>query len=596
MQFARRVWLLCAVLTLAACGGGGSGGDEGFTAPPANVNTVSGFVVDGGPVANALVFVDDGVRRVTANTDGAGRYTLTNLGQFQFPVTITARSPARPAVPLQTVVLPGQTVAHITSATTAISRVLAAGSFTATEVVRVSRNLQTALGTYLPPRVTVNFFSDPNFQPNQPGQGAALDAVQILEQAGNIQLRSRFDPTLLVEFNPANANPPVLPRPADNQLVDTAAVSNLVRAFDQVFRSGNLSTANLRNVLHEDFQDDNGFRAENFAQVYNNPGLVSVAGFEVLRCMPDQGNLFDRCTLRLYFARPLTRFAEDFNNSNFTQVIRREAYDLMIERRASQTNPLRFAGGVFRPFAVQVKQIVRNSQLFGPSGIAVPENTIQPGAFIAAPVAPPDQFPASFGQLVNSNLVRAELLRIPAGQSAQSLFDVQRVVRGQCAETTSSLVRNPGPADSTASDCGVVALGSFANALPTASVAGELRLSMTQSLGNQANVVLSEPLRIDTTEFAGLNDFPVLDVESLSNLHAYSTNPAQRLLVITLRTPDNRQSVCISTGLEAEPICVYGQRRISLSPDQLGKARAFLLSSEDSAGNVIQRQYIAAAP
>lgn len=602
--FVNGVWivLVSAMVSLTACGGGGGGGDGGAPSGTVVASSVTGFVATGSPVRNALVSATNGVTTVTARTDASGRYTLNNISQFSFPLTITAVDPARADQTLSTVVLSGQRVANITPATTALARILANGQVTASEIVRLSRVLQNSLANYIqtPSSVAINFFSDAAFRPDSTGVDAIFDLVEIETDGNNFVLTSRPNPALQVTVNPAQANGPVLVRPLDSEMVSPSAVAALVQAFDNAFRTGNLSVTNLGNVLHSDFQDDAGFRIENFAQVYNNPSLVFVSGFEILRCFPDATvdgvALLDRCQVRLSFARPLTRFAEDFGNSNFTQVIRQEFYDLELERRGAQSNPLKFSGGYYKPFAGKVKRIDRITQSVGSNGFPSPSGPIQAGVFIQSPASAPGTQPANFGELVNSNLVRADLVQRVAGGGSSSLFSVSRVAAGQCGTGTRQLVVRPDPMAVGGADCGNVGFGTFVNGLPANSKAAEVFVDLTQRIGQQNFVSTSRSIRIDAPVASTAADYPVLNPESLGNLFEYASNSALRTVVVTLVTPPGRQSVCLSTGLEPEPICVYGQRRLSLTPDQIGKASTYLLSTEDSFGNVIQRRYQFALP
>ncbi len=589
-RMAASLWIVsfCA-LSVVSCGGGG-GGDSGVGGSVA-VNNLTGFVATGAPVRDAVVTAGNGMVMVTARTDSAGRYTLNGISQFTFPLEVTATNPANPDQELSTVVLQGQRIANITPATTALSQVLATGQITASEIVRLSRVLQNALANYIPSPVAVNFFSDAAFRPDSTGIDAVFDLVQIAYDGASLVLSSKPNPALQVSVDPAQLNGAVLPRPLDSETVSPSAVSVLVQRFENAFRSGNLSVSNLGNVMHEDFQDDQGFRIDSFAQVYNNPGLVSVSGFEILRCFPDSATLFDRCQIRLSFSRPLTRFAEDFGNSNFTQVIRREFYDLEVERRSAQTNPLKFSGGYFKPFAAKVKRIDRITQTVGANGFPSPASAVESGAFIAAPVSPPGLQPASFGELVNSNLTKAELVQSPQGSGTTSLFAVSRAGQGQCSATTNILVIQPDPMATGGANCQNVGFGNFVNGLPANSKAGEVFMDLTQRIGQVNFVNRSKPVRIDAPAVVSGAGYPQLNNESLANLFEYASTPNLRNVVITLVTPEGRQSVCISTGLEPEPICVYGQRRLSLTPDQIGKASSYLVSAEDGFGNVIQRNY-----
>ncbi|MCR2747884.1 carboxypeptidase-like regulatory domain-containing protein [Limnobacter parvus] len=587
-----RVWILSiSIFYLTACGGGGGDNGAGAAGGAVSVNSITGFVATGAPVRDSVITATNGAVVVTARSDASGRFTLNNISQFTFPLQITATNPARPDVELRTVVLQGQRIANITPATTALTKVLDSGQITATEIVRLSRVLQNALANYILSPAAVNFFSDAAFRPDSTGIDAVFDLVQIDFDGAALVLTSKPNPTLQVSVSPAQANGPVLQRPLESESVSPSALAALVQTFDNAFRTGNLSETNLRNVMHTDFQDDQGYRVSSFAQVYNNPSLVSVSGFEILRCFADTATLFDRCQIRLGFSRPLTRFAEDFGNSNFTQVIRREFYDLEVERRDSQLNPLKLSGGYFKPFAAKVKRIDRLDQVVGANGFPAPASTVQSGAFIQAPVTPFGMQPVGFAELVNSNLVKAELVQSAPGSGTTGLFSVSKAAEGQCAATTNLLVVQPDPMAAEGANCTNVGFGNFVNGLTANSRAGEVFMDLTQRFGELNFVNRSRPVRIDSSAAVNTSDFPVLSNESLANLFEYASTPMLRSVVITLVTPPNRQSVCISTGLEPEPICVYGQRRLSLSPDQIGKAGAYLVSSEDSFGNVIQRQY-----
>lgn len=584
-----------SLLGVSACGGGGGSGD-GVSDTPVTVNSVTGFVAKGSPVRNATIRATNGAVETTTTSDASGRYTLNNIAQFNFPLTIVATDPAQPDLELQTIVLQGQRVANITPATTALSKALALGQTTAPEIVRISRVLQNALANYILGPASVNFFSDAGFRPNSTGIDEMFDLVDIDFDGNSLVLTSKPNPALQVIVDPGQTNAPVLARPAANALATPSVIATLVSTFDNAFRTGNLSVNNLRNVLHDDFQDDLGFRIDHFAQVYNNPSLVNVSGFEILRCFPDTSTVFDRCQIRLSFSRPLTRFAEDFGNSNFTQVIRREFYDLEIERRGAQVNPLKFSGGYLNPFAGKVKLIQRNTQTVGVNGFPLPNSVIENGVFIQVPASPPGLPPASFGELANSNVRAVDLVRSPQPLVSSVLFSVSRVQEGQCSEGTSILVVQPDPLGAGGEDCGNVRFGSLFNGLAANSKAGEIFMDVTQGLGQASVVNRSRPVRIDAPVDVPVSDFPVLPAESLANLNTYASTPNLRTVVITLVTPPGRQSACISSGLEPEPVCVYGQRRLSLAPEQLGKANSYLVSSEDTFGNVIQRRYTFSNP
>lgn len=586
-----RIWIISiSIVCLTACGGGGGDGDAA-TGDVVTVNSITGFVATGAPVRDAVITATNGAVVVTARSDASGRFTLNNISQFTFPLQLTATNPARPDLVLRTVVLQGQRIANITPATTALTKVLDSGPITASEIVRLSRVLQNALANYILSPAAVNFFSDAAFRPDSTGIDGVFDLVQIDFDGAVLVLTSKPNPALQVSVNPSQSNGPVLQRPLESESISPSALAALVQNFDNAFRTGNLSETNLLNSMHADFQDDQGFRVNNFAQVYSNPSLVSVSGFEILRCFADTTTLFDRCQIRLSFSRPLTRFAEDFGNSNFTQVIRREFYDLEVERRDSQLNPLKLSGGYFKPFAAKVKRIDRLDQVVGANGFPAPPSIVQRGAFIQAPVTPFGMQPAGFAELVNSNLVKAELVQSAQGSGSTGLFSVSKAGGGQCAETTNLLVIQPDPMASEAENCTNVGFGNFVNGLSANSRAGEVFMDLTQRVGDLNFVNRSRPVRIDSSAALNTTDFPVLNNESLANLFEYASSPMLRSVVITLSTPNDRQSVCISTGLEPEPICVYGQRRLSLSPDQIGKASAYLVSSEDNFGNVIQRRY-----
>lgn len=584
-----------SLLGISGCGGGGGSGD-GASDTQTAVNSVTGFVAKGSPVRNAMIQASNGVVIVTATSDASGRYTLNNVSQFTFPLTIVATDPEQPELQLQTVVLQGQRVANITPATTALSKALALGQTTAPEILRISRLMQNALSNYIPGSAAVNFFSDAGFRPNSTGIDEVFDLVEFDFDGSSLVLTSKPNPALQVIVNPGQANPPVLGRPAANAMATPSVIATLVNTFDNAFRTGNMSVNNLRNALHDDFQDDQGLRIDHFAQVYNNPTLVSISGFEILRCFPDTSSVFDRCQIRLNFARPLTRFAEDFGNSNFTQLIRREFYDLEVERRGAQVNPLKFSGGYLNPFAGKAKLIQRNTQVVGANGFPLPNSVIESGVFIQAPASPPGLPPASFGELANSNIRAVDLVRSPQPLVSSVLFSVSRVQQGQCSEGTSILVAQPDPLGTGGEDCGNTRFGPSFNGLASSSKAGEIFMDVTQGLGQTNIVNRSRPVRIDAPKDVPLSDFPVLPAESLANLNTYANTPNLRTVVISLATPPGKQSVCISSGLEPEPICVYGQRRFSLAPEQLGKANSYLISSEDLFGNLIQRRYTFSTP
>ena len=150
----------------------------------------------------------------------------------------------------------------------------------------------------------------------------------------------------------------------------------------------------------------------------------------------------------------------------------------------------------------------------------------------------------------------------------------------------------PDPMAVGGANCTNSGFGSFSSGLADVARAGEVVVDLTQRVGQTNFISQSRPVWLDPISSTGTGAYPVLDQESLANLFEYANTPGRRTVVITLAAPMGQQSACISTGLEPEPICVYGQRRLSLTPDQIGKAGAYLVSTEDVFGNVLQRRYV----
>ena len=87
-------------------------------------------------------------------------------------------------------------------------------------------------------------------------------------------------------------------------------------------------------------------------------------------------------------------------------------------------------------------------------------------------------------------------------------------------------------------------------------------------------------------------DFPALDQVSLANLRTFTNSTTLQQVAVTLVVPTGKQKVCITTELDGVPICVRATRQVNLSVDQLSKAPVYLVTAEDSAGNLYQRRYL----
>lgn len=284
-------------------------------------------------------------------------------------------------------------------------------------------------------------------------------------------------------------------------------------------------------------------------------------------------------------------FTEDFNNSGFTQVLGQENYDLVVERRGAQSSALKFSGGLYKPFAGSLRNIYRNVQTVGVNGVPITNNVIETGLAFIAPTSQAT-FGLSPAQLANSNVQTASLIRSNIN-GVTNLFSVERVATGDCGTKTANLVINTGTYGAQGTDCGPVTTSLVTSNLFELSRTGELFMQFVESAGGAPVTSTSQPVRIQpfrSTTLAG--DFPALDQVSLANLRTFTNSTTLQQVAVTLVVPTGKQKVCITTELDGVPICVRATRQVNLSVDQLSKAPVYLVTAEDSAGNLYQRRYL----
>lgn len=579
---------LTSAVLLSACGGGGgdsastpAAGGGGGTSP----SSVSGVVAGGSPIANATVTItganSSGSVSTTSGADGS--YTA-NIGALQFPLQISAVNTQNAnTTTLRSLALEGQTTANVTPATNAIT--LAVGNtVTATEIQRVTDLLLAALANYISGADT-DFFADATFVANSTGVDEVFDLIDIQFDNANVVLQSRVDPAQTTTFDPNTTTAPTpAPKPVDSNFADPVDIKTLVDALGAVLQQSTINGASFSDVLHDDYQDDEGFTPDDLAGELGG-GDLSTTGFQILRCFADTSTVFDACYVRVFLEVPVFDQEEDFGNPNFASVRFVESYDILLERRGNATAPLKFAGGLFKPFAAEAKLFNSNSVQVLANGSTNGNTTVSTGFSLNVPV-PPNRASTSndVSQNVNGMLERAELRKDNA-----ALFTLGRAASGVCSGSDSRLVVDP----IVGTNCGNQGFGAFVGTLEADSNNNLISIAFYTNSAVDAPIVReARAVRINNPTSSAIASFGTLNQASLAALHSYGTaqtTPAS--VTITLTPPSGFNSVCISDGGNNPDICVRSSRQITIPNSMLNGQAEYFILTRDNEGNTFQRSY-----
>lgn len=589
---------IASVFILAGCGGsdGTPAAAGGTTTPAPTAGTVSGTAATGSPVVGGTVTLTDSTmptaltRTVTTAADGT--FTVPNTNDLTYPVRITVSFAEGGAIrTLRSIAVTenqtGTTRANINPITDVIAGSVVNVTDVATlntEIARLSSVLRAALANYDIPANTDFIGGAFTAAPSDPVDNA-LDQVSVQLNNGNIVLQSTADPSITQSIPAETANAQTttaLAEPAETASVNPNTLKTLVDALDTALaRGANLTSADLDNVFHDDFQEDEGFNKAGFAEGLVEEGLVlDVTGYRILRCFMDTTTITDKCYVRVNFTSPAQE-GEDFQRASSEGALTVADFtDFIVERRVvnGTAGDLKFSGGFFKPFAVTIKLFNRNIVTVDSTGVATANSTVEKGLSIDARVGGGE--PAT---TVNSTLQTIQLVRDLDAAGESVLMSVTRSTGNQCANSNNRL--NLDPANN---QCGNQSFASPVQNVAAESAAGRLTAVFIKNDTTEVDV---PNVRIVDPTSAALSSFGTLNQASLQALTTYAAGTGTGNVTITLTPPAGAGFVCISDGGNNSDICTYASRSVTISSTQLTRQNFYFIITRDAEGNTFQREY-----
>lgn len=601
---------LASIALVVGCGGGdgtpansGAGGGDAGT-PVATAGTLSGTAGTGSPVVNGIVTVTDSAtptpNTATATTDANGNYTISNADELTFPVRIsvafaeggaqrTLRSIATTQIDDDT------TVANINPITEVIAGTvenIADVTTLNTEITRLSQVLASLLSNYGVDDQVDFLGGTYTADPTDPVDNA-LDMVNISFDAvgGNIMLESTADSTITTTVSAENTTPEqasmnALPPTPETASAAPVAVKALVDAFgEDLARGSSLTAADLNDVFHADYQDDDGFSqaqlAEGIAEEAVEDNLeLTVVGYKILRCFEDATvdsvAITDKCYIRALFTSPSIG-NEDFGGTPGEAIVA-DFFDLIAERRDG--GDLKFSGGFFKPFSAQIRLFNSNIVQVGAQGAIEMTGTVTKGLSLQALVTP-NNFTGEPEpeQAANSNLQTLQLVK-----SGNILASVTRSGPDECPGFDNRLNIDP-----VNSDCGNQSFEPFVETVADDSANKEISVVFLAS-DSSPNVVIPDVRIVDPSSSA-ISSFGTLNQASLQALRSYAEGNGSSVQ-ITLTPPAGANFICISDGGVNEDICTYSSRLVTIPQDRLERSSGYFIITRDAENNVFQRQYV----
>lgn len=600
-----------SMFILTACGGGdgspaatgGAPGAGGGT-PVAGAGTMSGVAGTGSPVIGGTVTVTDSslptAQTLSATTDNNGRFTVANTNNLTFPVRITvAFAEGGAQRTLRSIAVTetegDTTTANINPITDVIAGTVSGIADVTTlnsEITRLSQVLATLLTNY-------GVSPDSNFlggtytaNPTDPVDNA-LDMVDVaLDEAGsNIVLRSTSDPAITTSVpaentTPEQASASTLAETPNNASAAPVDIKALVDALGADLAKGAMLTAaDLDDVFHEDYKDDDGFSkaqlAEDIAEEAATDNLeLTVVGYKILRCFEDATvgmvAITDKCYLRALYTSPSVG-NEDFGGTPGEAIVA-DFLDLIAERRDG--GDLKFSGGFFKPFSAQIKLFNSNTVSVGVNGMIESTGSVSKGLSLQSLVTPPGfSGEPEPEQAANSNLQTLQLVK-----GGNVLMSVTRSGIGQCGGSNNRLNVDPSNFD-----CGNQSFEPFVNTV-AADSANKLISAVFVARDDSPNVVIPN-VRIVDPSSSSINSFGTLNQASLQSLRDYAEGSGSNVQ-ITLTPPAGANFICISDGGNNEDICTYASRLVTIAENQLNRSSSYFIITRDAENNTFQRNYV----
>lgn len=614
---------LVSIVILSGCGGGdgapAADGDApaggGGGTPVASAGTVSGTAGTGSPVVNGAVTVTDSslptAVSLMATTDGAGNFTVEGTDELTFPVRITVEfaegGAQRTLRSIAVNEIEGETtVANINPITDVIAGTvenIADVTTLTTEITRLSQVLANLLSNY-GVGTDVDFLGgEYTADPTDPVDNA-LDMVNVaLDGTGaNIVLQSTADPTINTTVPAENTTPEqasmsTLAETPNTTSADPIDVKALIDAFGADLAKGQaLTAADLNDVFHADYQDDDGFSqaqlAEGIAEEAATDNLeLTVVGYKILRCFEDATvsgvAITDKCYVRALFTSPSIA-NEDFGGTPGEAIVA-DFFDLIAERRDG--GDLKFSGGFFKPFSAQIKLFNSNIVNVGEQGVVQSTEPVQKGLSLQALVTPVgfagDPEPE---QAANSNLQTLQLVN-----GGGVLMSVTRsgidpdTGMPECQGANGRLNIDPSGSDINPPDCGNQSFEPFVDSVAQQSANKQISAVFIAS-DNSPNVVIPNVRIVDPSSSA-ISSFGTLNQASLQALRNYAEGNGTSVQ-ITLTPPAGANFICISDGGNNEDLCTYSSRQVTIPENRLNRTSGYFIITRDAENNTFQRQYI----
>lgn len=593
---------VASLLILAACGGGSDSTPAAGGGAVTGAGTVSGTAGSGSPVVGGTVTITDSAtppNELTTTTNADGTYSVSNTDNLTFPVRITVSFAEGGAIRNLRSIAVSETSNDTTRANINPITDVIAGSVEGitdatalnTEITRLTGVLAAILANYGVPADTDFIGGNYTADPAVDSIDNALDMVNVqLDNAGNnILVQSTADPSInqmvaVAGTQPEDVTTP-LPEPAPTASTDPSDIKALVDGLGAAFALGeNLTSTDLNNVFHDDYQDDDGFTkaqyAELLAEEAATEGLeLTVTGYKILRCFADSAPVTDKCYVRVTFTSP-TLEGEDFQGTTGAKTVS-DFTDLIAERRSG--GALKFAGGFFKPFSATIKLFNANTVSVNSNGIATVSSTVSKGLSMNAAVAGPGQTSSEPNQLANMNLKTIQLVRDIDTPEENILMSVTRSLTGQCVGSNNRLNVSP-----SGNNCGNQAFDSIVSTAAADSAAGKLTAVFIRNDDTELNI---PNIRIADPSSSALSSFGTLNQTSLENLTAYSMGSGAGTVSITLTPPAGASFVCISDGGNNEDICTFSSRSVTISSTQLNRQSTYFILTRDAENNTFQRIY-----